>query len=172
MQVGILKTDNGPHSAADWAEATSGFIFTIAENISGEKRTSALKLQAAVVDILEKHHDAVQAGERLFIESEHYHGANDLAIHEHTDLDEAVDEIIKAGQATPWVAEFSAPEMPGKIRDILVSHLASNMHIERSWHADRNPEHPAAIKFKSTFHPGATPAVADDSAASAGEGAA
>ena len=156
MQVGILKTDNGPHSVEDWAEATSGFIFTIAEGMTDERKSSALKLQAAVVDILEKHHEAVQAGERLFIETDAYHGANDLNIHQHTDLDEAVSEIIAAGQATPWVAEFSHPDMPTKIRDILISHLATNAQIERSWHADNNPDHPAAIVFRSSFHPGPT----------------
>jgi hypothetical protein len=165
---GILITNGGPHSGAAWAEATATHILAIADDIAPEKRGVGIKLMGAIVDILEKHHDEVQAGERLFIANDSSRLVADGSPSDHTDLDAAVAAIIAAGQATQWAPDFSDPAMPDRIRATLISHFQTSMQIERSWHADRNPDLGHSIEFKATLAPAVTPA-GDSAAITTGE---
>ena len=158
---GILITNGGPHSSASWAEATASHILAIADDIAPEKRGAGIKLQAAIIDILEKHHDEVQAGERLFISNDSSRLLGDYTPHDHTDVDAAVTSIIAAGQSTPWAAEFNDSDMPARIKATLLSHFNTNMQIERSWHADLNPDHEHSVAFKATLAPNPVSAPAD-----------
>ena len=60
MTIGFLITNGGPHSVEKWAEATASHIVEVADHVSGEKRGAAIKLQAAIIDVLEKHHGAAE----------------------------------------------------------------------------------------------------------------
>lgn len=44
----LMITNGGPHPAEKWAEATARMIVDVADNISGERRGTAIKLQGAV----------------------------------------------------------------------------------------------------------------------------
>ncbi len=155
MTIGILVTNNGPHPPEKWAEATASHIVDIADHVAGERRGAAIKLQAAIIDVLETHHATVQTGERAKIDE---HGADRLAHPldpgEHLSLDGAVKEIVAAAKGTPWEADFAASAMTDHLRTLLGSHFCTSMHIERSWHADRNPDTEQARAFRAAYHPG------------------
>lgn len=176
MQVGVMVTNGGPHSAEKWAEVTASYIVTIAENIAGEKRGSAVKLQAAVIDILEGHHTTVQAGERCACDD---HGVgrlqHDMTCDDHVCVDEVIEEIIAASVGTPWEGDFKykgqcaietelyadgsiaiagqpyKPSSREALRATLTDHFMQSAFIERSWHADRNLHTPEAQAFHKQF---------------------
>ena len=169
----ILVTDGGPHSAEKWAEATSSHIVDIAQHVAGEKRAAAVKLQAAIIDILEGHHTTVQNGERAKLAGVTGHDRlqAELDPEHHLSLEQVVAEIIAAANGTPWEADFNyagqeahfgeegehyprIPSMAENLTALLSNHFASSMHIERSWHADRNPAEHQSIKFKQTHNLG------------------
>ena len=54
MKSNIMITDGGPHSVEKWAEATASQVIDIAEDAAGERRAQAVKLEAAIIDILSK----------------------------------------------------------------------------------------------------------------------
>ena len=145
----VLITNGGPHSAEKWAEATASHIVAIAEHVAGEKRAQAVKLEAAVIDILEGHHTSVQVGERGKIaEVGHDRLAHDLDPEHHLVLDDVIADIAAAAKGTPWEADFAKPEMTENLRVLLSSHFATSMYIERTLHADRNPAEPQSIEHK------------------------
>jgi hypothetical protein len=150
-----MITNGGPHKSAYWAEKTSELILEIGEHVAGEKRSSAIKLQAAIIDILEGHHRTVKHGERDKV-AEHGHDRlnHSLDCSDHLDLDEAVSDIVTAAANTAWAEDFANDETKAHLRELLSSHFHTSMHIERSWHADRNPNAAQSQEFKAKFHPG------------------
>ncbi len=128
---GVMITDGGPHPADKWAEATASMIVDIADHVAGEKRGAAIKLQAAVIDVLEKHHTTVQAVERA------NPGVGALDPNKYVSINSVVTEIIGVSIGTPWEADFANPEFAVQLSNLLASHLATSMHIERLWHQDR-----------------------------------
>lgn len=151
----VLITNGGPHTADAWAEATASHIVGIATHVSGTRRGAAIKLQAAIIDILTEHHSVIIDGERDKIKE---HGdarlihANDPE--HHLTLDEATAEIVACGAGTPWETDFSQPEFKAQLTDLLSRHFKTSIHVERSWHADRNPTAPEAIEFRKTHNVG------------------
>ena len=150
----ILVTNNGPHSAADWASATASHLVAIAQDAAPAVKAQAVKLEAAVIDILEGHHGTVQAGERQAVASDLNRMVAPIAPADHLNVDAAVAEIVAAAAQTPWAAAFATPEAQAGIKTTLTSHFGTSMQIERSWAADRNPTHPAAVAFRAQFHSG------------------
>jgi hypothetical protein len=155
MEISVMITNGGPHSAEKWAETTASHIVTIADTVAGEKRGAAIKLQAAVYDILLGHHNTVQHGERNAIKK---HGVDrlqhDMTPEDHVDLNVVISEIIAAAEGTPWEVDFKKPEMADGLRVLLTDHFMQNAFIERSWHADKNIHTPQAQAFHKQFHTG------------------
>jgi hypothetical protein len=154
MQVGILTTDGGPHSATKWAAHTAGQIIEVAASASGEQALDGRRLELEVMDILEHHHGMVQEREKAKLASgehdfDHVHDPN-----EHVDLTGIVEAICDAGKKTKWADHFSKPETVDYIRRVVGVDLATNMQIERFWYADRNPEDHKAKAYKSKYHGG------------------
>lgn len=137
MKTGILITNGSAnHSPEVWAAATASHIIDIAKHVAGESRAAAVKLEAAIIDILEKHHASIQEGEKAFccIRPERHadpHNPND-----HVELDAAVAEIVVAASTTPWAADFAQYDMINHLHALLHSHFATSMDIERKLHAD------------------------------------
>ncbi len=152
--IGVLITNGGPHSADQWAEATASHIVSIADHVAGETRTAAIKMQAAIIDILAEAHNHCQCGERDMLAR---HGTErlhrDLNPNGHLrftgagDIDETIDKIVAVSVGTQWETDFADPSMRNHLRMVLEQHLKSNMDIERSWHADRNIDDPHAREF-------------------------
>jgi hypothetical protein len=143
-----MITDGGPHSTEKWAEATASHIVQIAEHVAGTHRASAVKLEAAIIDILEGHHTTVQSGERAKI-AEHGHARllHDNDPEHHLSLEEAVADIINAAAGTPWEDDFLG--MGLDLMHLLASHFKTNIHIERAYHADRNHHTDEAAQFRA-----------------------
>ncbi len=153
--VGFLITDGGPHSAEKWAVATASHIVSIAEHVSGEKRSAAIKLEAAIIDILEGHHTTVHDGEHATLaEIGHDRLTHSFDPEDHVSVDHVVSEIIAAAKGTPWAPDFDKPEMAESLRVVLNSHFSTSMHAIRSWHADQNADAEQSVAFKNTYHPG------------------
>jgi len=150
-----MITNGGPHKSAFWAEKTAELIVEIADHVAGEKRGAAVKLQAAIIDILEGHHRTVKHGERASIaQTGHDRLGHNLDCSDHVAVDDVVTEIINAAANTAWADDFAKDETREHLRNLLESHFHTSMLIERSWHADRNPNAPQAQAFKAAFHPG------------------
>lgn len=174
--IGVMITNGGAHSAAYWAEATASHIVDVAPSATGARREGALSLQFKIAEILRDHHANVQEGERAAIQ-EHGHArlAHDLDPEHHVCVADIVQEIIAAAVGTPWEADFAYPGQPERdanpddpndkgdhyiasfaenLTGLLNQHFRSNQHIERRWHADRNPNAKECKAFRKTHNIG------------------
>lgn len=173
--VGIMATDGGPHPPEKWARVTASQIIDIAASAPEALLREARAFEEKVVGILEGHHGLVQVHERTSLETQ---GTERLAdpINTEGHVPDAVDDIIAAAKGTSFEAHFNLPQRQepqldnegNQVRDVdgnpmivtvpstreyleqlLHQHFHHSMHIERSWHADANPDHPHSIAFKA-----------------------
>lgn len=153
MQIGVMKTDNGPHSPEYWATVTAGQIIKIDGN-DGSKVAAARKLENKIIDILENWHRKVQQGERSKIKTHgDKHIVTPLDATEHLDGSAgAVEEIIAATKGTPFEDHFAETSVQEYVRNLLGQHFSTNMFIERSYHADRVPNSEHAREFRKSWH--------------------
>lgn len=137
----FMITNGGPHSAADWGAKTAEQIVDIAEHLFGERLSQAVKLQAAIIDILTAHHTTIQTGE---IGKLAEHGWNRMGAsldpNHHLDLAAAVQEVLAATKGTPWEEIFAHEDSITQLEFLLRKDFATAMDIERRWHRDRNPK--------------------------------
>lgn len=147
----ILSTDFGPHSHTKWAVATAEMILPLDKVEDPERKIKAFRLLAAIADALEPHHEGVQIEHRASI-------ADDAHAHFETDYDptahasNALTSVIEAAQGTPWADHFADRQVQAQIMQIVASHFATSHHIEKSWHADRNPDFEPGQAFKALHH--------------------
>ena len=151
---GVLITNGGAHPADKWAAATASHIVSVADNVGGGQKAAAVKLEAAIIDILEKHHNLAQKGERFAIQADASRVAETLSAQDHTDLMTAADEIITEIKATPWAAVADTEEFKLGVVAVLRSHIQTNMQIERQIYADSNPNCPHAKAFREMTNVG------------------
>lgn len=156
MVMHLMITDDGPHSAADWANVTADHIIQIASTAPEALMREAQEFRGKLVELLEGHHGAVQAAERSLLENRG--GASRLKsaatddVQEHA-LDDMADEIVTLAKPYSFGEHFARAETRAYVRDVLANHFATSMHIERSWHADKNPDTPEAKAFRATHYP-------------------
>lgn len=164
MRNGLFITNGGPHSAADWAERTAGMIVDIAD-VVGEvgrdqngklaSKGSAIKLQAAIIDILEGHHTTIQNGERTKLGADnHARLAEPIDPNHHLNVGEAVKDIQEAAKGTQFEETLSTKEAEEHLTALLHSHFGTSIDIDRQWHCDRNSTVPECIAYKASRHPG------------------
>jgi len=153
MQVGVMITDGGPHPSEKWADQTASQIIDIAATAPESKLMEARAFREKIVEILTPHHAKVQEHERGKLAASIEHMVTPLDPSEH--IDEAVDAIIAAAKGLSFEAHFHKPETRAYLVNLIGSHFATAMHIERSWHADRNPDSEHAKAFRAAHHPGA-----------------
>jgi hypothetical protein len=163
MQVGVMKTDHGPHPADKWALATTGKLMQAVFGKDTAETVGQRKLEIELLDILMDHHSRVKANERGKIEE---HGMerlfHPLDPREHCPavVSEIVAEAKKIGnveiadpdnpgkfKTVDLGAHFGKPEVQGELAKAIGGHFATSMDIERSWHADRNAGHPDAKAY-------------------------
>lgn len=158
-----MITDGGPHPAEVWAQVTAEHIAPIGPDVTGHRRLAALALQANIATAIEQHHQSVMDVERskLAADPNHIVAPVDPGAH----LDAAVAAVQEAAKGTEWEDHFADPDdgrtKDGKvtnsrlalIRQEIGTHFATVQHIEKSWHADKNPSHPAALAFRAQNHP-------------------
>lgn len=146
MQVGVLKTDGGPHPAEKWARMTawmlSNHLIDVDENAVSKRaqdmREARDALNARLYGVLKNHHQTVQTGERAKIkELGSARLSHPLDAGDHVDVDDAVDAVVNEAKLHPDLyAHFSKDETKDAIRHQLHRDFGSVMDIERSWHAD------------------------------------
>ena len=146
MQVGILKTDGGPHPADKWARMTAlmltNHLIDIDDNSSSpqaiEAREARDELNLKVYRILKLHHGHVQAIERSAI----YVGGNERlsaaeGAEDHVCIDDVLTDIVAEASQYPVLAgHFAKPETQAAIRAQLERDFGSVVKIERDWHAE------------------------------------
>lgn len=146
----ILVTDNGPHPPEKWAMTTAEMLVDIdPTNMDGPRLMQAQKLQLAVAEALVPHHTMVQSDEKSNIAANADHISTPHDVEQY--LDRAVDDIVAASRDTLWAAHFAEPDVQSAIKQTLRSHFATAQHIERLWHADRNPSCEVAQQYKANF---------------------
>jgi hypothetical protein len=143
MQVGILKTDGGPHAPEAWAVATAGMLVVIDDKVQGARLLQAQRLQVAVADALVPHHSNVMDGERGKLTAKgaaHY----EVPFGSDADVDAAVASIQTAAANTPWADHFQEPEVITGMKALLHNHFSTVQDVERSWHKYRAAASPVA----------------------------
>lgn len=151
----IMITNGGPHSADKWADMTTKTILDLIQ-ISDDAdtpeaaaaRQSKRELSPVLFKIFMEGCQCVQDEERTALDKE---GCKRLGkkLTPHSHADEALAKFHDAIEFTPFAAHFKQPEAEAIIRQIIAQHLANAQHIERSWHADRNPDAPEARAFRA-----------------------
>ena len=149
----IMATDGGPHPADAWAQITAEHIAPIGKDVTGHRRLKALELQAKIALAVEPRHASAMESARDGL-------ASSLdKIMEPPNPGVYTDTIVKAIQdaavGTEWEEHFKEPARVALIRQEVASHVATIQHIEKSRHADKNPDHPASVAFRAQHHSGA-----------------
>lgn len=149
----ILITNGGTHSPEKWADTTAEHIFQVGSAVAGDRLIAAKKFQIQIAEILMPHHDAVQTDAKASLAANaqaHMTKAYDPL----AKAEQATAEIVAAAKGTPWEDHFAKPEVQQVMVQEIGNHFATAEHIERSWHADRNPNTDAAKAFRAAHHPG------------------
>lgn len=138
MQVGIMITNGGPHPPEMWASQSADRIVDLIEvEPTFPKYAEALQqknvLRDMIRDTMLEHHQAVQNGARKRLAAS---GETDPS-HVESVLSEAVGIVQRASQGTMFEAHFQQPEVMKVVEDTLRNHLNTVVHIEHSWHRDR-----------------------------------
>jgi hypothetical protein len=148
-----MVTDGGPHPPEMWAEATADQIIDISAQAPESKLQEAREFRTKLVTILTGHHDMVQQHERgKLVERGAAHLTTEIDPSQH--VDDPVADVVAASRGYSFEAHFAKPEVQDYLRQTIGNHFATAIHIERSWHADADPEHEASVAFRAAHHPG------------------
>ena len=136
----LMITDGGPHPPDKWADFTTWQIMTAIDiapsadpSFAKAKRDFEYKLFGLLTDL----HDGVQASERGKLKQDAAHIGSVLSPQQAAS--DAANKVVESARGTPFADHFQKNEVRGFIYQTLCQHFGDAMHIERSWHADRNP---------------------------------
>ena len=147
MQIGVMKTNFGPHPASKWADTTADQIVTVDPSASEDQLQAGNVLRDKLVDVLEKHHALVQKHERDELADDDERVATELKPEDYH-VAEAVAAVIAVAAGTAFAAHFAKPEIVDYLHRLLTQHFQTSMDVERSWHADRNPDADVAQAYR------------------------
>lgn len=148
----FLITDNGPHSADVWAQATAEEIFQPDPSMSPERLTEAKQLQLDIAAILKPLHELVIQGERMSLAQDDDHCDS---IKEVGDIAQyGADEIAQAAIASPWANVLRSDDWKAEALKVIRNHMQTAQHVERLWFADQNPENISARTYKARYGQG------------------
>jgi len=152
MRVGVMITDGGAHPPELWAEVTADQLIDISAQAPETRVAEAREFRARIVSVLAGYHAEVQRIEREALDREGCARLM-LAPEESMLLDGAVNELVDAARGYSFADHFKRPEVQDYVRAVLAGHFASSVHVERSLHADANPDDERAVAFRATHHP-------------------
>jgi hypothetical protein len=152
MKIGIIKTDGGEHSPELMASVCAGQIMSIdPSKMAGPKLIAAQQLELAVTQALIRHHTGARDAVRDELK------ANAAAHFARPDLhdpgarlDQALADVTAAAVGTPWESEFADETKRAAIRQVIGQFLVDMAHLERLYHADREPGDAAARAYRAT----------------------
>lgn len=151
MLVGVMVTNGGAHPPEKLAAVTAGQIISIATGIEGTAAIEGRKLELKILEILEEVHKTVQNSERDELSKGKGHARLDDRLDVHAYIQPTVDKIVAAAATTIHKEHFENPEVLAHVYRVVGQQLTNNMHIERLWHADRNPDRPESQRYKTKF---------------------
>ncbi len=157
MLTGIMVTDNGPHSPAQWAYGSASMLLEGIKVDPHSPRRIDLeiakdKIRPLLSEVFLVHHQKVQVLERQALsEGDHERLMAKLDASEHTDIDQAL--LYTMGDVSNDPVEIDK-HVERMIRERIETDLKTSMHIERSWHADKHEDNIHAIAFKANYHGG------------------
>jgi hypothetical protein len=157
MQVRFMSTDGGPHPADKWAEITVAYILDLVEVDDNSATPAAMQarrerrdLRTKIQSILEGHHAKVQEAERGKLATEGHERLKGIIDPTEHPLDQMADDIVAATDGMSLIGpHFHKPEVRKAIVSLLGNHFSTSMDIERSWHSDRNQDHPVARAYRA-----------------------
>jgi hypothetical protein len=149
-----MITNGGDHPAELWAQATAEHLLPIAPNMTGKRLRAAQALQNKVADAIEPHHQGVKDVEQKKLDADAAQIMVEPNAEEH--IDDAVAAVLACFAGTEWSDKPNDPAYVAMVRTEVGVHFRTSQLIAKSWHADRNPTHPAAIAFKAQHHPSTT----------------
>ena len=152
--MSIFKTNGKRHTAESYAMMTADRLVHYDPSISdSETIASARALENRIMAVILPHHAVVQDGEATALKAGG--GMDRLGTRynpaEHVDLDAVTAAVIACANGTPWEPIWADPQVQTNIRIDLGDMFATNMHVERGWHADENIHDPRAKAFKAAL---------------------
>jgi len=144
----VLITNNGPHPPETWAMTTAEQIFDISA-LAGENLFQAQRFQLGIAEVLMPHHERIQKAERGKLTED----INNLTAPHEVDnhMDKIIEDIVALANGTPWQAHFARPDVQAAVRHVVGTHIITAQHVERLWHADRNPDSGESQTYRSQF---------------------
>lgn len=136
MQVGVMVTNGGPHPPEKWAVTTAEQIFPISQDMEGSRFVQAKEVQLAIVKALLPHHGGVMSREQGKLAESH--DRLDEAYDPEHRVDAALAEVIACVKGSPWEAKTEDPAWRHEVGNVICSHFATVMDVERQWHAHKN----------------------------------
>lgn len=153
MNLGVIKTDGGAHSPETMAAVAASEIIQVSASASGRQAIEGRRLELKILDILEAGHKEVQSSELAKLAGP---GGNDRLGKEYDPtehgLNETVTAIVEASKGTVFESALTDPVAQERIRAVVGKHYATDMHIQRSLHADKEPHSDHAKAFKARWH--------------------
>lgn len=155
MQVGILKTDGGPHSPEDWAVATADRIMDMIDVDQNSPRKAGLlsakrAFETKCIEILERAHGQVQDHEKRQLQGDENRLGAPVNSAEH--VEQPFDAILKATEGSMLENHFRKQEIQDELKFLLWQHFNTAVDIERMWHAHRalqkDPSHKLANVYQ------------------------
>ena len=146
----LMITNGGPHPVDKWADMTTDTILELIQVADDSDTPEAAAARAAkrslrrvLFDIFNSHHDGVQKNERRglgsvkTLDAAHAHHAAHIDVTPHMSVMDEVKAALSA-MPSPLSDHFAKPEVIAVVAQIVGSHTANVIHIERGWHRDRH----------------------------------
>lgn len=146
--IGLMVTNGGAHPPEKLAAMTVSQLIQIASNATGAAVNEGRKLELKIIEILEDAHRLVQSRERDELTKGKGHARLDDRLDINDVLEPTVASILAAAATTHYKDHFQQQHVRDHVRQVVGQQLTNNMHIERLWHADRNPNRPESKRYK------------------------
>lgn len=135
---GILVSNDGSHSADQWAVVTAEHIWGVNPAVEGDRLMAARHVQNAIVDLLVPHFQSQISSERSNLETEG-HARLNADFDTGGEVDATYTEICEVLKGTPWEHKPEDPEWERIMKGEIACQFNTVQHIERQWHCHRNP---------------------------------
>lgn len=148
----ILVTNNGPHPAEKWAMATAQAIFDTSALVSGDHSIAAQKFQLSIAEALQPHHQQLQSDEqtKLVADPDYINTPLEASAY----AEKVMNDVVGLSKGSPWEAHFARTDVQEEAKKVIADHMMTSQHVERLWHADRNPKVKAAQIYKANWNVG------------------
>ncbi len=138
MSISFMVTNGGPHPPEKWADVTAraiGDLIVIEPSAPTQAVIDKREFEAALFKLLVDLHKQLQHTARWRL-GETGHVEHGPLVQDRAS--EAANQVVALAGSTRFAAHFAKPEVLTFLHNVIGQHFADSVHIERSWHADRN----------------------------------